>query len=163
MRPRRTVPTCMHACNELTAPVPGRLRLVSVTMCECRHASATCASRGPHASVVLKHLALERRAWRLGYLAGQLAGKTSGPTTEAAWLREAAALLNLPPGESWNSSRLLGLGTALLVSIVCMGRGCVPTTAVAVCLHMLCSELSGVDPNSSLQALSESGILSVTR
>jgi hypothetical protein len=57
-------------------------------------------------------------------LACQLAEQTSGSTAEAAWLREAATLLNLLPGDTWNASRLLGLGTALLVSLKRAIMGC---------------------------------------
>jgi len=59
----------------------------------------------------------QRRAWTLGYLAGQLAQQGPGSETAAQRLREAAALLRLPAGETWNVSRLQGLGQALLVSM----------------------------------------------
>ena len=56
------------------------------------------------------------RAWSLGFLAGQLAQQAPGSSTEADWLRDAAALLSLPAGETWNVSRLQGLGQALQAS-----------------------------------------------
>ncbi len=59
----------------------------------------------------------QRRAWTLGYLAGELAQQGPGSGAAAERLREAAALLRLPAGETWNASRLQGLGQALLVSI----------------------------------------------
>ena len=68
----------------------------------------------------------QRRAWTLGYLAGQLAQQGPGSEAAAEWLRDAAALLRLPAGETWNASRLQGLGQALLVSISSGDRAIYP-------------------------------------
>ena len=77
-------------------------------------------------------LRMECRAWTLGFLAGQLSQHKAGSSAEAGWLRDAAAVLSLPAGETWNASRLQGLGQGLLVSARYPARAC--RFAAACCI-----------------------------
>lgn len=57
-----------------------------------------------------------RRAWRLGFLAGQLQGKGVGDHNSETLLAEAALLLGTTV-EHLNASQLLGIGPAIEVPV----------------------------------------------